>query len=413
VRRRRAPAGEPPRPLAPLGAVAELWRSPAFAETEPSPHLRRLHADDVLAAARRGEADEATRLLTTWLDAHRPGKGDAWQPRALSGRLGNWVAAATLLPQLATEDVSQSAWHQLVRLERTHAHDIRSARGLVLGGVAFGAPELARTGIDLVRRELDEPLLQRSPARQVLVLRDLLEVQAAMPHAWLGDVVERMRGFAAALQRPDGAPALFDDGTLDVPRLELPEPPAGVVTFEESGLVVVRDGALWLAVRCGRPQAHADALSVQLWWDGRPLLVDPGDGERSTAAHSTVAVDGRDQPRRPDVRLRYVRAGAIEASVLLHGGIRHIRRVEWDAGAGDVLVLDALEGGGVHEVVSRLCWAPITTGFGLEAIGGGDVTTAAAFIEERAGERVEATATVARLRARLPVELGWRLRLDA
>jgi hypothetical protein len=246
----------------------------------------------------------------------------------------------------------------------------------------------------------------------VVVLRDLLELQAALPHAWLGDAIERVRAFAAALQRPDGRPALFDEGTVDVPRLELPEPPRGVAAFEESGLVVVRDGALWLAARCGRPLAHADALSFQLWWEGRPLLVDPGDGERSTSAHSTVTVDGRDQPRGPDVRLRYVREGAIEGSVLLHGGIRHIRRIEWNAADGDVLVLDALEGKGVHQIVSRLCWAPITTAFGLEAIGGGDTTTVPAFIAERAGERVEATATVARLRARLPVELGWRLRLS-
>jgi hypothetical protein len=111
------------------------------------------------------------------------------------------------------------------------------------------------------------------------------------------------------------------------------------------------------------------------------------------------------------VRLRYVRPGAIEGSIALHGGIRHIRRVEWEAASGDVLVLDALEGKGVHDVASRLCWAPITTAFGLEALGGGDVSTEPAFIVERAGERVEATATVARLRTRLPAELGWRLSL--
>jgi hypothetical protein len=370
-----------------------------------------LHADDVLDAARQGDAAEAARLLTTWLDAHPPGKGDAWEPSALSARIGNWVAAATLLPQLVTDDVSHSAWQQLLRLARTRGDDVRNARGLVLGAASFGAQELARRGIDLVRRTLDESLLQRRPAVHVVVLRDLLEIQAVSPHAWLADAIGRMREFAAALQRPDGAPALFDEGTIDVPRLELPEPPQGVATFEGSGFVVVRDGSLWLAVRCGRPHGHADALSLQLWWEGRPLLVDPGHGERSTRAHSTIAVDARDQPRRPDVRLRYVRPGAIEASILLHGRIRHIRRIEWDAAAGDVLVLDALEGKGVHDVVSRLCWAPIATAFELEAIGGADVTTVSAHIAERAGERVDATATVAKLRARLPVELGWRLRL--
>jgi hypothetical protein len=456
LRRRRFPGGGPPRRLGPVSAAEGLWRSAAFAPTTPpdaGTRLGRFHrqyADDVLEAARQGDPIEAERLLRTWIEAHPPRNGDAWHPYPLSTRVGNWIAAATLLPDVVTDDVSRSAWRQLRRLELNLEHDvlgnhlIRNTRALVLGGVAFGVPELARKGIELLRRELDEQVLpdgghyERSPSYHLVVLRDLLEIQAASPHAWLGETIERMRGFAAALQRPDGAPALFNDGTVDAPRLELPPPPDGVATFEDSGFVVVRDGPLWLAVRCGRsapdflpPHAHADALSLQLWWEGRPLLVDPGtstyepgavrDEERGTRAHSTITVDGRDQFRlwgafrsgpMPEVRLRYVRPGAIEASVMLDGGIRHVRRVEWDAAAGEVLVLDALEGKGTHEIASRLCWAPIATAFELEAIGGGDAATVPAHMAERFGNRVEATATVARLRARLPVELGWRIRLS-
>lgn len=455
LNRRRFPGGDPPRPLAPVPAAADLWRSEAFAPSEPpdaGTRLGRFHrqyADDVLEAARRGDAEEAARLLATWIDAHPPHTGDAWHPYPLSTRVGNWVAALTLLPELATDAVSVSAWRQLRRLERNVEHDvlgnhvIRNVRALVLGGAAFGVPELARKGIELLRSELAEQVLtdgghyERSPSYHLVVLRDLLEIQAASPHAWLGEAIERMRDFAAALQRPDGAPALFNDGTVDAPRLELPQPPAGVATFEQSGFVVVREGPLWLAVRCGPsapdflpPHAHADALSLQLWWDGRPLLVDPGtstyepgqvrDEERGTRAHSTVTLDGRDQFRlwgafrsgpMPDVHLRYVRPGAVEASVRLSGGVRHIRRVEWDAEAAEVLILDALEGDGTHLVESRLCWAPIATAFELEAIGGGEVVTVRAWTAERFGERVEATASVARLRARLPAQLGWRLRL--
>ena len=455
VRRRRFPGGEPPRPLAPIPGAAELWRSPAFAPTatpDAGTRLGRFHrqyADDVLEAARRGDAGEAARLLGTWIDAHPPHNGDAWHPYPLSTRVGNWIAAATLVPELVTADVSRSAWRQLRRLELNVEHDvlgnhlIRNARALVLGGVAFGVPELARKGIELLRAELDEQVLpdgghyERSPSYHLVVLRDLLEIQVASPHAWLADAIDRMRTFAAALQRPDGAPALFNDGTVDAPRLELPEPPAGVATFEDSGFVVVRDGALWLAVRCGRsapeflpPHAHADALSLQLWWEGRPLLVDPGsstyepgpvrDEERGTGSHSTVMVDGRNQFRLwgafrsgplPEVRLRYVRPGAIEASVRLPRGVRHVRRVEWDASAGEVVVLDALEGKGVHDVASRLCWAPIATAFQLEVVGGGDVATVPAFTAERFGERVEATATLVRQRLALPASLGFRLTL--
>ena len=145
------------------------------------------------------------------------------------------------------------------------------------------------------------------------------------------------------------------------------------------------------------------------------------DRERGTGSHSTIRVDGRDQFRLwgafrsgplPEVRLRYARERAVEASVLLPGGIRHIRRVEWDAAAGEVLVFDTLDGKGTHEVESRLAWAPITTPFELEAIGGAEVNGERAWTAERIGEAVESTATVARLRAELPAQLGWRLRLQ-
>ena len=65
-----------------------------------------------------------------------------------------------------------------------------------------------------------------------------------------------------------------------------------------------------LFIRAGEPpplgagHSHADALSIQLIRDGRPILIDPGtycyvcperDRFRGTAAHNTLTVDGRDQ----------------------------------------------------------------------------------------------------------------------
>jgi len=319
---------------------------------------------------------------------------------------------------------------------------IRNARALVLGGASFAAPELARSGIDLLRRELPEQVLpdgghyERSPAYHLVVLRDLLEAQAASPHSWLGDAIESMRRFAAALARPDGAPALFNDGTVDAPRLDLPEPPEGLAVFPDSGFVVVREGELWLAFRCGVPapaylpaHAHADALSFQLWWRGRPVVVDPGtytyepgpdrDWFRSTRAHSTVTVDGRDQFRLwgafrsgplPKVSLRYARDGAVEASVVLRRRMRHVRRIEWRGGEGEIVVHDSLEGKGRHRIESRLVWAPQPVDVELELLGPGELGAEDAWVSERFGERVPSSAAVIRAESALPGALGFRLR---
>lgn len=451
VQRRRFPGGDPPRRLGPVPTAASLWRSAAFAPGSPpeaGSRLARFHlqyGDDVLQAARRGDLEEARSLLAAWIEAHPPRNGEAWHPYPLSTRVGNWVAAVTLLPELATDEVSRSAWQQLERLVHNVEDDIlgnhviRNARALVLGGAAFGEAALTRRGIEVLRRELPEQILadgghyERSPAYHLVVLRDLLEVQAASPHSWLGETIEQMRAFAASLQRPDGAPALFNDGASDAPRLELPAPPEGLTVHEQSGFAVVRDGDLWLAFRCGVPaprflpaHAHADALSLQLWWGGRPVLVDPGtstyepgtlrDLERGTGTHSTVQVDGHDQFRMwgafrggplPDVRLRYARASSLEASVGWPGGIRHIRRVEWRD--DEVSIADTVTGKGRHRIESRLVWAPGAPAVELEVAGAAQ-REEQAWTSERHGERVPTTATVAFTDSELPVDLGFRLR---
>jgi hypothetical protein len=449
--RRRFPAGEPPREATPVPGAVELWRSPAFeAPTPPDAATRlgrfhRQYGEDVLAAARAGDLAETRRLVATWIEAHPPHVGDAWHPYPLSTRVGNWIAALSLLPELASAELSRSLWHQLRRLEVNVEDDvlgnhvIRNARALVLGGASFGAPEVTRRGIDLLRRELREQVLpdgghyERSPSYHLVVLRDLLEIQAASPYSWLADAIDTMRGFAAALARPDGAPALFNDGTVDAPRLDLPEPLDGLTVLPDSGFVVVRDGDLWLAFRCGAPSppflpahAHADALSFQLWWQGRPVVVDPGtytyepgaerDWFRGTRAHSTVTVDGRDQFRLwgafrsgplPKVSLRYARDGAVEASVVLPRRIRHVRRIEWDD--DEVRVFDELEGRGRHRVVSRIVLA---AGFAALEIDsdGGDLVVEPAWVSERFGERTEAVAKSFELQFELPAWLGFRIK---
>ena len=399
--RRRFPGGAPPGEARPVPAAEALWRSDAFeagSSPDPATRLGGFHAEygeDVLAAARAGDAAGARALVNRWIDEHTPRDDDAWHPYPLSTRAGNWIAALTLVPELASPRVSESLWRQLRRLEANVEDDIlgnhviRNARALVLGGAAFGAAPLTRRGIELLDRELPEQVLrdgghyERSPVYHLVVLRDLLEVQAVSPHSSTGDVIERMRAFAAALARPDGAPALFNDGGLDqAPRLDLPGPPDGLVVFEDSGFSVVREGPLWLAFRCG-PQApdflpahaHADAISFQLWWDGRPVLVDAGtytyepgperDWFRGTAAHSTLRVDGRDQFRLwgafrsgplPEVKLHFAGERVLEASVRLGRRVRHVRRLEWSW--DELVVRDLVDGPGKHRIESRLLWAP-------------------------------------------------------
>jgi len=452
LRRRRFPARPRPPFRAPTEPV-ELWRSAAFA-SQPlagrgEERLRSFHShygEDVLTAARDGDPAAALVAARGWIAGNLPLPGDAWHPYPTSTRVANWIAAAALVPELAGDDVLESLWRQLLHLAENVEEDIlgnhliRNARALMLGGLAFGDPGLARRGRELVRREVAEQVLrdgghyERSPVYHLVVLRDLLEIHALAAAAVPAPVLEAMRHFASALARPDGAPALFNDGGLELaPELELPRAVDGLAVFPDTGYAVLRRGPLWLAFDCGAPSppylpahAHADALSFQLWWRGRPVVVDPGtytyepgavrDWFRGTEAHATVALDGHDQFRLwgafrsgplPRVQLLEATAGRLRAAVEWPRA-RHVRTI--DIGNGDVTVTDELEGTGEHEVVSSL---PLGgDGQGIRASGPLGASAESRWVSERFFERAPGSALVQRGRLQLPATIGWTIRLQ-
>jgi hypothetical protein len=131
---------------------------------------------------------------------------------------------------------------------------------------------------------------------------------------------------------------------------------------------------------------HADLLAIQCSAFGEPFLADPGTGVytadtdwrdhfRSTAAHSTVLVDGEGQalPTGPfrwrDRPRAHLRRSAMAEGLLLAEGeheaygrlpeaVLHRRRVLFVRDSYWVVV-DELEGAGAHRVDVRLQFAPI------------------------------------------------------
>jgi hypothetical protein len=419
-----------------------LWRSDAFSPLRVAPaagsRLARFHAnygDDVLEAARRGE--DAAGIVAAWIRDNPPRVSDAWHPYPTSTRIANWIAALTLEPSLG-RPMGASLRLQLdylarnVEYEILGNHLIRNAKALVLGGIAVGERRLYRLGAAILRRELPEQILpdgghyERSPTYHRVVQRDLLEVA---PFLDVGRELERMRQFAAASSRPDGSPALFNDGGLDLaPRLDLPPAPVGLALFADTGFAFLRRERLWLAFRCGPlaprflpAHAHADALSFQLWIDGTPLVVDPGtstyeagaqrDRDRSTAAHATVSVGGnqfelwgafRAGPL-PEVTLLEAGPNRLAAEVRLPKGITHRRTIS--IASDELAVHDELEGPGSHEVISSLPGTRAAT-----PVGSLVAREETQYVAERFGEQRPVPALVQAGRVELPSALGWRIR---
>lgn len=293
-----------------------------------------------------------TSLATGWIAATTGGRGDGWEPYALATRALRWTEALLLfggaLEAEARDLIARSLWRQLAVLERRLERHLlanhlqRDYQALAVGGLLFGGADAARwrrTGARGLWRELHEQVLEdgghfeRSPMYHAVALDDFVRAAALLRAG--GEPVparatERLRRMTRALgvlSRPDGTLHLFNDAVqgeapsraeLDgLARRVLGEgvPVAeGALELRETGYFgwAEAGGGTRLLVDCGIPgpayqpgHAHCDLLSFELDLGGRPVIVDAGvsgyEGDpfreyaRSTRAHNTVAVAGREQ----------------------------------------------------------------------------------------------------------------------
>ncbi len=167
------------------------------------------------------------------------------------------------------------------------------------------------------------------------------------------------------------------------------EPATGHAAYPQGGYWVMRRDELYLLVRCGDvgvgglgSHAHNDALSFELAWGEQPLVIDPGsylytadprerNRFRSTAFHSTLQVDGREQNPLLTDRLftmddrRRAQAIAWEPEVPAFTGrhqgfapATHTRRVELVSAERAVRITDTVSSPGSHELEWTFPLAP-------------------------------------------------------
>jgi len=125
--------------------------------------------------------------------------------------------------------------------------------------------------------------------------------------------IEKMSAALAVLSQAGRAPNFGDDDggrVIGSPARPLVPSPPRSVDLPSAGIYAMTDSNSQLFIDAGphggltAGHGHADALSIQLITNGRPVLLDPGtfcyvcperDRFRGTAAHNTLQVDGRDQ----------------------------------------------------------------------------------------------------------------------
>ncbi|HYB40905.1 MAG TPA: alginate lyase family protein, partial [Candidatus Methylomirabilis sp.] len=211
-------------------------------------------------------------------------------------------------------------------------------------------------------------------------------------------------GWAAAGLTPEVAWLLGRDGIAAWDRMEPRSPDWASRLLPQGGYAVMRSG--WgrdadqvmvdggpLGDPASVAHGHADLLSIQCSFGGAPYIVDPGtfqyvagpwrDHYRTTAAHSTIEVDGLGQaePRgpfgwdgRPGARIVHwssdpkldVVVAEHDAYRRLPDPVRHRRAVLLSKGRCGVIIDDVV-GASEHRLVLRFQFAPMSVS--LDASG--------------------------------------------
>jgi uncharacterized heparinase superfamily protein len=402
-----------------LGQLRELGDASGWDHTD-APRLWRFHlhywdwawglaADPDRLAARALFA----RLWRSWQAATGFGRGDAWHPYPAALRTWSWcglhrdlAAGGDIEPDFVA-DLAVHAGFLRRHLEYDVGgnHLIKGLKALAGLAVFFADERLLRLTLRRLTRQLARQILadgghyERAPAYHCQVLADLVDVADMLraagqtPPGELTAAVDRMRHWLGAVLTPDGQVPLLNDGyPVDRELLAAlrpgPDPvtqASPVLVLPETGLVRAVAGHWHLLADVGPPcppslpaHAHADTFGCLVHVNKVPLLVDTGTStyepglvrqhERSTAAHSTVQVDGADSTevwgvfragRRARVSGLSVHTGPsgiiCEAA---HDGFRclpgrpvHHRR--WSLTEDGLRVEDTVTGRGRHEIVVR------------------------------------------------------------
>ncbi|HYM30410.1 MAG TPA: heparinase II/III family protein [Candidatus Cybelea sp.] len=368
--------------------------------------LRHFTASGGEAAKRQARA-----LVASWLSLYAQWDALAWRPDVLGQRLIAWFANADLLLDGADATFRAGVLRSMARQSRHLARSARSAgdgaprliavSGLIHAGICLpGGGRLAR-GLRLLEQELAQQILAdgghvaRSPAMQMKILRDLVQLRGALLSSSndvptsLQNAIDRMAPLLRFFRHGDGRLALFHGSSenaeaeidLTLTRADAKgKPPASApyTGFERAAakraLLIVDVGAPPMAETGVMP--HAAPLALEFSVGRERILVNCGSPAnpasamaralRQTAAHATAVLADTDA-----VEMRRGGASAASAvgvscerneadgSVWLDArhdgywrefGLAHRRRLFLDASGDDLRGEDTFSGTGRRPV---------------------------------------------------------------
>ncbi|KMQ51307.1 Heparinase II/III-like protein [Chitinispirillum alkaliphilum] len=310
--------------------------------------LYNLHYFDFLNSSL--ELETGKKLITSWIEDNPPTEGNGWEPYPVSLRAVNWIKWHLCTNQLANSTLKSLAMqvqHLSHNLEYhlLANHLLANAKALVFAGLFFegkAADQWLKKGIKILEKEIPEQLLndggnfERSPMYHCIMIEDILDIinlsrcyshpliTENLSNEWLEKAGKGL-DWLKAMCHGDGNIALFNDAAFGIapqyrdlaqyaarsgitPDDHLPK--KGVTNLSDTGYIRIETDSYTMIFDAGEigpayqpGHAHADTLSFEFSSGKERIIVDSGTScygsgherlrQRSTSAHNTVSVDGK------------------------------------------------------------------------------------------------------------------------
>jgi len=314
-----------------------LWNgkaSPAWQEAFHSFEWLR----DLRALGGEVAHQRARKLVKDWIAANERWSRSAWRGDVMGRRLSSWIAHYDFFAAGADAVFRESVLARIARETRHLARIVpgalegaallSAAKGLALASLALpGFSRLHARAMDLLSAEMPRQILadgghvERCPSLQLSILRDLVDLRAALVSAQqpapgeLLNAIDRMAPMLRFFRLGDGALTVFNGGgeeegwvaDLVLSRAEargkpLPAAPhTGFQRLSAGRAVVVLDAGTPARLACsGASRAHAGTLAFEMSMGKDRVVVNCGAhpmrspawsiASRATAAHSTLVV---------------------------------------------------------------------------------------------------------------------------
>ena len=291
---------------------------------------------------------EASQLISQWIDSNPPGSSRAWDSYPVSLRIINWIRF--FLENGACEGAHESLAYQArwlssrLEIHLLGNHYLLNGVALIFSGLYFtgeDANEWLRVGWEIVRDELDAEVLEdgghfeRSPMYHSLILEDVLnllnlsntfldrapegmkqlcEQKASSMLLWLRKMTCKDDSFPLFNDSAEGIAASCGDLLAYAEKLSIKvlgfKSVRGIEYLPDSGFARIENKDALIFAEIGGPgpshqpgHAHAGTLGFELMLKEHRVLVDTGtnsydvgakrDYLRSTQAHNTLVVEGQ------------------------------------------------------------------------------------------------------------------------